>query len=235
VDVQQKLTEITQVVEDARAMPMSASCLVNREEMLGLLDELRALLPEQLQQADTLLGDRDAVVQQGRDAARRLLDQARAEHDRLVEEQAVVIGARERAAVIIAEANAESTRLLSDADDYVDRKLAEFEIALDKLTQQVQRGRARLNERRAADLGRLGTGAAHSAGAHSAAAGSTGDSGGADSTADSAAAHSADAHSADAAEHERDAGREREPGPEPGSEDVADLRSSGLGDAAPLR
>jgi hypothetical protein len=155
MDVQDKLAQIIQLVEDARAMPMSASCLVNREEALGLLDELRAMLPEQLEQADVLLSDRDAVVEEGREAAKRLLDQARAEHDRLVEEQAVVMGARERAAIVITEANTESTRLLADADDYVDRKLAEFEIALDRLTQQVQRGRARLSERRAADLGRL--------------------------------------------------------------------------------
>jgi cell division septum initiation protein DivIVA len=155
MDVQDKLAQIIQLVEDARAMPMSASCLVNREETLGLLDELRAMLPEQLEQADVLLSDRDAVVEEGREAAKRLLDQARAEHDRLVEEQAVVVGARERAAPVITKANTESTRLLADADDYVDRKLAEFEIALDRLTQQVQRGRARLSERRAADLGRL--------------------------------------------------------------------------------
>ena len=101
MDVHDKLAEIIQLVEDARAMPMSASCLVNREEVLGLLDELRALLPEQLQQADVLLSDRDAVVEEGRDAAKRLLDQARAEHDRLVEEQAVVVGARERAATVL--------------------------------------------------------------------------------------------------------------------------------------
>jgi cell division septum initiation protein DivIVA len=155
MDVQAKLDQIVRLVEDARAMPMSASCLVNREEVLGLLDELRALLPEQLQQADVLLSDRDAVVEGGRDAAKRLLDQARTEHDRLLEEQAVVVGARERAAIIVTEANAESTRLLSDADEYVDRKLAEFEIALDKLTTQVAKGRARLGARRAADHGRL--------------------------------------------------------------------------------
>jgi cell division septum initiation protein DivIVA len=155
MDVQQKLADIIRLVEDARAMPMSASCLVNREEMLQELEQLRALLPEQLQQADVLLSDRDAVVEGGRDAAQRLLSQARAEHDRLLEEQAVVLGARERAEAILVEANAESTRLLSDADDYVDRKLAEFEIALQKLTQQVVRGRARLGARRAADLGRL--------------------------------------------------------------------------------
>src|SRR5579871_5404402 len=68
MDVQDKLAQIIRLVEDARAMPMSASCLVNREEMLAELDELRALLPEQLQQADVVLSDRDAVVERGRDA-----------------------------------------------------------------------------------------------------------------------------------------------------------------------
>jgi hypothetical protein len=225
VDVQEKLTEITRLVEDARAMPMSASCLVNREEVLGLLDELRALLPEQLQQADTLLNDRDAVVDEGRDAARRLMDQARAEHDRLVEEQAVVIGARERAAVIITEANAESTRLLADADDYVDRKLAEFEIALDKLTQQVQRGRSRLNERRAADLGRLGPGGAHAAGSTPPA-----DAVPDESETGRNGVHrggSEPAASADGADRPSERPRER-------AGEAPDLRASGLGDSPPL-
>jgi cell division septum initiation protein DivIVA len=204
---------------------MSASCLVNREEVLGLLDELRSMLPEQLEQADVLLSDRDAVVEEGREAAKRLLDQARAEHDRLVEEQSVVIGARERAAIVITEANSESTRLLADADDYVDRKLAEFEIALDKLTQQVQRGRARLGDRRAADLGRL----------------ASDDPGAVSDPADSA--HSADpvhaapsaapAHAAvDAGAPVAAAGEERWPPELP--PDAAQQHESGLGDDRPL-
>ena len=62
--------------------------------------------------------------------------------------------ARERAAAVQLTAQAEAQRLLAQADDYVDRKLAEFEVALDKLTQQVLRGRERLAERRAEDGGR---------------------------------------------------------------------------------
>ena len=51
VDVQAKLDEIAALIEGARAMPMSASCIVNRGELLDLLDELRALLPAELDQA----------------------------------------------------------------------------------------------------------------------------------------------------------------------------------------
>jgi F0F1-type ATP synthase membrane subunit b/b' len=148
VDVHDKLDEIVRLVEDARAMPMSSSALVNRAEVLELLAQLGELLPEQLDQADLLLADREAVVEQGRSEAARIIEQAQEEHDRLVEETEVVQAARERAARVEAQAKAEAERLLAEADDYVDRKLGEFEIALDKLTAQVRRGREHLAARR---------------------------------------------------------------------------------------
>lgn len=148
MDVHDKLDEIVRLVEDARAMPMSSSALVNRLEVLELLAELGALLPEQLDQADLLLADREAVVEQGRAEAARIIEQAQEEHDRLVEETEVVQAARERADRVERDARAEAERLLAEADDYVDRKLGEFEIALDKLGAQVRRGRDHLAARR---------------------------------------------------------------------------------------
>jgi cell division septum initiation protein DivIVA len=147
VDVHDKLDEIVRLIEDARAMPMSSSVLVNRAEVLELLAQLADLMPEQLDQADLVLADREAVVEQGRAEAARLLEQAQEEHDRLVEETEVVETARRRAADVEAAARAESERLLAEADDYVDRKLGEFEIALDKLSAQVRRGREHLAAR----------------------------------------------------------------------------------------
>ncbi|MGL5857296.1 MAG: hypothetical protein ACRC35_02620 [Angustibacter sp.] len=147
MDVHGKLDEITQLVEQARAMPMSASVLVNRAEMLALLDQLRELLPEELHHADVLLSEREAVVAQGRQEAEQLLAQARAEQERLVCETEVVRMADSEARRLRQEADAESTRLLSEADDYVDRKLGEFEVVLDRVTQQVRKGRERLAQR----------------------------------------------------------------------------------------
>lgn len=151
MDVHDKLDEITRLVEEARAMPMSASALVHRDELLGLLDDLRELMPVELRDADVLLSDRDAVVAEGRQQAEQLLRQAEVEHERMVENTEIVRDARERADRLQAQAQAESTRLLSEADDYVDRKLGDFEITLDKLMHQVRRGREHLAERAAAD------------------------------------------------------------------------------------
>jgi cell division septum initiation protein DivIVA len=161
VDVHDKLDEITGLVEEARAMPMSASALVNRAELLALLDELRDLLPEELHHADLLLSDRAAVVAQGRSEADALLAEARAEHDRLVEETEVVRSARSEAEQVRRRATEQATRLLGDADDYVDRKLGEFEVVIDKLGQQVRRGRAHLAERAPTDQGDQGAAGAN--------------------------------------------------------------------------
>jgi cell division septum initiation protein DivIVA len=148
VDVPDKLDEHERLGEDAGAMRRSASALVSRAVVLELLAELGQLMPEQLDQADLLLADREAVVQQGRAEAARLVALAEAEHDRLVEETEVVRAAHERAQIVENDAKAEAERLLAEADDYVDRKLGEFEIALDKLAAQVRRGREHLAARR---------------------------------------------------------------------------------------
>jgi len=155
VDVHDQLNQIAATVRGARAMPMSASCLVNRAEILDALERVRDVLPVDLDQADALLSDRDAVVAAGHEEAERLLEAARAEREQLIEQTDVLVAARERAAAVAAQARAEATRLLADADDYVDRKLGEFEVVLGQLGSQVNNGRERLAARRATDLARV--------------------------------------------------------------------------------
>jgi len=153
VDVHDQLNQIAASVRGAKAMPMSASCLVNRAEMLEALERLRDVLPASLDHADALLSDRDAVLTAGREEAERLLEAARAEREQLLEETEILVAARERAAAVATQAQVEATRLLADADDYIDRKLGEFEVVLGQLGTQVSNGRERLAARRTADLG----------------------------------------------------------------------------------
>lgn len=141
------LDAIATVVADARSMPMSSSVLVNRAELLDLVEQARAVLPEQLTRADEVL----AAADDSRSAAERdaevVLAAARAEAAALVEADAVTAAARERAAEIVAQAEATADRLRRDADDYCDRRLADFEIDLGTLLAQVQAGRAKLADR----------------------------------------------------------------------------------------
>ena len=79
--VHERLNELTAMVRNAKAMPMSASCLVNRAEMLEILDRLRQELPANLHHAQALLSDREAVLAAGRQEAERILEGARGERE----------------------------------------------------------------------------------------------------------------------------------------------------------
>ena len=155
MDVHDRLNQLTATVRSAKTMPMSASCLVNRAEMLDILERLHDELPADLDQADALLSELEAVLGAGREQVERILEDARRDREQLIEQTDVLVAARARAATVASEALAESTRLLADADDYVDRKLAEFEVLLGQLASQVNNGRLRLTARREADLARF--------------------------------------------------------------------------------
>ena len=147
MDVHDKLDELTAVVEGARSMPMSASCVVNRGEVLALLEELRGLLPEEFRHAQMLLADRESVVDEGRREAQRLLGRAEEERLNLTSQTEVVREAHVEAERILAEAVTDARTMRSEADDYVDTKLANFEVVLDKTLAAVHRGREKLSGR----------------------------------------------------------------------------------------
>jgi vacuolar-type H+-ATPase subunit H len=144
VDVQKKLDEIVAAVSSARAMPMSASCVVNRAELLAQLEEVRAALPGSLAQAQELIGDREQMVEQARQEAERIIQTAHAERGSLISDTEVARRSQNEADRILAEARKEAEEIRAEADDYVDSKLANFEVVLTKTLGSVGRGREKL-------------------------------------------------------------------------------------------
>jgi cell division septum initiation protein DivIVA len=144
VDVQERLDELAVLVEDAKSVPLSASCVLNRAQVLDLIEEIRQLLPESVMRADELLADREAVVQDGRREADRILERARGEADRMISEHEVYLAAVSEADALRHDSIQETARMRQETDDYIDSKLATFEITLHKTLQTVERGRERL-------------------------------------------------------------------------------------------
>ncbi|MGW3339257.1 cell division initiation protein [Streptomyces sp. NPDC001009] len=144
MDVQNKLDEIVSAVSGARSMPMSASCVVNRAELLALLEEVRQALPGSLEQAQELIGGREQMVEQARQEAERIIETARAERGSLIAGTEVARHSQAEADRILTEARAEAEQVRAEADDYVDSKLANFEVVLTKTLGSVGRGREKL-------------------------------------------------------------------------------------------
>lgn len=151
MDVHDKLDELSALIEGARAMPMSASCVVNRAQVLDLLDEVRALMPDSLAHADDVLADRDDILAVARRDAERIIELARTEAGELVSEHEIYRTALSEADLMRTEAAEQSRRMRQETDDYVDAKLANFEVALHKTLGAVQKGREKIRGRYADD------------------------------------------------------------------------------------
>ncbi|MFJ8594741.1 ATP synthase F0 subunit B [Streptomyces sp. NPDC093598] len=144
MDVQKKLDEIVSAVSGARSMPMSASCVVNRADLLAMLEEVRAALPDSLAQAQELIGGREQMVEQARQEAQRIIESAHAERGSLISGTEVARRSQAEADRILAEARQEAEEIRAEADEYVDSKLANFEVVLTKTLGSVGRGREKL-------------------------------------------------------------------------------------------
>lgn len=147
------LQALQEAVEHARAMPMSSSVLVSRAELLDLVEQAREVLPAQLGQADEVLAGAEDVLSRARAEAEAIVDDARRRAEELVGHEHVVVQARARAEEIVAEAERRAVQARRDADDWCDRRLADFEIDLGRVLSQVRSGRGKLAERLADDAG----------------------------------------------------------------------------------
>lgn len=132
------------MVEEARGVPLSASCVVHRDDLLELLDEARNLLPHDFSTAQNLLASRDAIMEEGQSSAEQLIALAREEVSRMVEQTAIVQSAREQAQRILDDGRDTADREREEVEAYIDARLATLEVILNKTMDAVTRGRERL-------------------------------------------------------------------------------------------
>jgi cell division septum initiation protein DivIVA len=144
MSVEDRLADLRRVVEEARTMPMSASVMVNRTELLERLEELERAIRHALSDAAEVTAAKDEVVDEGRREAEGLVASARDEQHRMASESEVARTAREQASDEVVRARKEAEALREETDAYVDHKLAGFEVALERTLDTVRRGRQRL-------------------------------------------------------------------------------------------
>lgn len=144
MDSVEKLTSAITMVEEARGVPLSASCVVHRGEMLELLDEAREALPNDLESAQKLIAARDAIIEEGRVSAEQMIAMAREDVARMVEQTSIVQMARDEARKILDEARTLGDHEKQEVEEYIDGRLATLEVILNKTQDAVARGRERL-------------------------------------------------------------------------------------------
>lgn len=148
MDIGARLQQIAELIEQAKSMPLSSSVLINREEIMELLEAARAELPEEIKQARWVVKDREELITKARRDGEAVLRSAQEQQARLLSETEVVRAAHEEAEQVLIDAREQARQLRLEAEDYVDAKLAQYEIALEKTWNELQRSIAQVQRGR---------------------------------------------------------------------------------------
>ena len=144
MDSVEKLMSAITMVEDARGVPLSASCVVHRAEMLELLDEAREGLPTDFNSARAIIDAREAIIEEARVSAEQLIAIAREDVAQMVEQTSIVQIARDEARKVLEDARDTAELEKQEVEEYIDGRLATLEVILNKTMDAVSRGRDRL-------------------------------------------------------------------------------------------
>lgn len=145
------LRQLREMVVAAKAVPMSASCMLNRADVLALVDQAEQTLQADVGEAQRVTATSLETLERAQAEAAQIIASAEQKADFLAGQTPVMELARKKAAQLEAKALADAEALRREADSYVDARIASFEAGLAKTMSQVRTMRDRLASRSALD------------------------------------------------------------------------------------
>lgn len=147
-ELQDTVDDLMVHLHEAKSVPLSGNVLVDRDQFLGMLEKLRAELPDELRAARWMVREREAFISRTNEKAREIIDRARGAADQLVSESHITKEAVEEANILVRRAEGEARRVRLETEDEIEKKLQGIEGMLTKLLKDVQHARTELHQAR---------------------------------------------------------------------------------------
>jgi hypothetical protein len=147
-DLQDMVDDLIVLLHEAKNVPLSSSAMVDREQFLGMLERIRADLPDELRAARWMVREREAFISRTNEKARELIDRARKEADELVSDSNIVAEAVEEANILVRRAEGEARLLRLETEDDIEKNLQRVEVILNEVMDQIQNAREELHQAR---------------------------------------------------------------------------------------
>ena len=127
------------MVQDARSMPLSADkCILERDKVLDMLDEIIAQLPGELKQARTIVESRNELVSQARREADGVIREAQEKASQLVTKEAIYVEAKKRSEELVSQTQNRINQLRKAANEYMDESLRQTEEVISNALNEVR-------------------------------------------------------------------------------------------------
>ena len=130
------------MVQDARSMPLAADkCILERDKVLDMLDEIIAQLPGELKQSRTIVESRNELIGQARREAENILREAQEKAKQMVTKEAIYQEAKRRSEELVGQTQNKISQLRKAGNDYMDESLRQTEEAISKALAEVRETR----------------------------------------------------------------------------------------------
>ena len=127
------------MVQDARSMPLAADkCILERDKVLDMLDEIIAQLPGELKQSRTIVESRNELISQARREAEGILKEAQEKARQMVTREAIYAEAKKRSEELVAQTQGQINQLRKACNDYMEESLRRTEETISQALHEVQ-------------------------------------------------------------------------------------------------
>jgi hypothetical protein len=130
VDILYLVDRLEELVGVGKRVPFSGRVMVEEEQFLALVDQLRIAVPNEIKQAQRVIREREHIIAEAQDEAARILDAAKKRAEYFVSQEGILNEARQQAEVILAQAEEKRKRALGEIDVYAIDQFNQVEDAL---------------------------------------------------------------------------------------------------------
>ena len=129
--IEDMINALYDMVQDARALPLGADkCILERDKVLDMLDEIIAQLPAEFKQSRTIVESRNDLIGQARREAEGIIRQAKEQAAQLISREAIYEETKRKCSEMVMQTNKRMSDLRKASNEYMDDALRRTEEAI---------------------------------------------------------------------------------------------------------
>ena len=152
MDILHLVDRLEELFNESRSLPLTNKVIVDEERMLELIDQMRLAIPEEIKSSQQILNQKERILAQANEEARRTIELAKDQSVKLTENDAIVKKSELMAKNIIQKAKQETVSISKEADEYAVNSLKYLELEVGKILIQVRNGLAALQKENASKV-----------------------------------------------------------------------------------
>lgn len=147
MDTLELIENLEDIIEKAVVIPITGKCLVDKEELLSIIQDVRLKLPDDLKQAKWVKDERQRILSEAQREASQTIKEAEDKIIAMINDHEITKKSYEKANEIEALSNKRAKELKAATNSYIEGKLAEVEKMMENALDEIRNNREIIRQR----------------------------------------------------------------------------------------